>query len=204
MIKRDPIDPDAVYSREEVAELLGVSLSTIKRLISARQLENFRRELRPESRAGSVGVALVQQPVLTRCAVEDVEVQLVGEHLRPGDISTHCFRAPVPWVDAEGKLYPYLAKARERTKTERTLQPGCAGARRVRGMGRHLAVGCLAQQASCPSRGPRAPPPRLGDGGPDERDRHREADRVDCVRIVRLSKDCERLPHPSEIMIHRP
>jgi len=29
MIKRDPIDPDAVYSREEVAELLGVSLSTI-------------------------------------------------------------------------------------------------------------------------------------------------------------------------------
>ena len=44
MIKRDPIDPDAVYSREEVAELLGVSLSTIKRLISARQLEVSRPE----------------------------------------------------------------------------------------------------------------------------------------------------------------
>jgi len=39
MVKREPIDPGAVYSREEVAELLGVSLSTIKRLIAARQLE---------------------------------------------------------------------------------------------------------------------------------------------------------------------
>ena len=29
-------------------------------------------------------------------------------------MSTHCFRAPVPWVDENGKLYPYLAKARER------------------------------------------------------------------------------------------
>lgn len=38
MIKRDPINPDAVYSREETAELLGVSLSTIKRLIAAGQL----------------------------------------------------------------------------------------------------------------------------------------------------------------------
>jgi excisionase family DNA binding protein len=39
MVKREPIDAGAVYSREEVAELLGVSLSTIKRLIAARQLE---------------------------------------------------------------------------------------------------------------------------------------------------------------------
>jgi excisionase family DNA binding protein len=38
MIKRDPINPDAVYSREEAAELLGVSLSTVKRLIAAGQL----------------------------------------------------------------------------------------------------------------------------------------------------------------------
>ena len=58
-------------------------------------------------------------------------------------------------------------------------------------MGRHLAVGCLAQRASRPSRGPRAPPPPLGDGGPGERDRHREADRVDCVRIVHLSETCD-------------
>ena len=39
MVKREGINPDAIYSREEVAELLGVSLSTIKRLIAARQLE---------------------------------------------------------------------------------------------------------------------------------------------------------------------
>ena len=38
MLKREPIDPNAVYSREEAAELLGISLSTIKRLISAGQL----------------------------------------------------------------------------------------------------------------------------------------------------------------------
>ncbi|GAB4201045.1 MAG: helix-turn-helix domain-containing protein [Roseiflexaceae bacterium] len=44
MIKRDPINPDAVYSREETAELLGVSLSTVKRLIAAGQLEASRPE----------------------------------------------------------------------------------------------------------------------------------------------------------------
>lgn len=42
MPKREPINPDAIYSREEAAELLGVSLSTIKRLISAGQLEASR------------------------------------------------------------------------------------------------------------------------------------------------------------------
>lgn len=40
--------------------------------------------------------------------------QLVTEILRPGDMPTHCFRGPVPWTDKNGKLYPYLAKARER------------------------------------------------------------------------------------------
>jgi len=40
--------------------------------------------------------------------------QLVTQHLRPGDISTHCFRAPVPWVDEHGKLYDYLRQARKR------------------------------------------------------------------------------------------
>jgi excisionase family DNA binding protein len=38
MIKRDPINPESVYSREEAAELLGVSLSTVKRLIASGQL----------------------------------------------------------------------------------------------------------------------------------------------------------------------
>src|SRR4051794_22412561 len=58
-------------------------------------------------------------------------------------------------------------------------------------MGRHLAVGCLARRASRPSRGPRAPPPPLGDGGPGERDRHRETDRVDCARIVHVTETCD-------------
>lgn len=42
MMKREPIQADAIYSREEAAELLGVSLSTIKRLIAAGQLEASR------------------------------------------------------------------------------------------------------------------------------------------------------------------
>lgn len=40
--------------------------------------------------------------------------ELVGKHLRPGDISMHMFCAPVPFVDREGKLYPYLVEARKR------------------------------------------------------------------------------------------
>jgi excisionase family DNA binding protein len=36
--KRPIIEPNRVYSREEVAEVLNVSLSTIKRLIAARRL----------------------------------------------------------------------------------------------------------------------------------------------------------------------
>ena len=42
MQKREPIHPDAVYSREEAAEVLGVSLSTMKRLIAAGQIEASR------------------------------------------------------------------------------------------------------------------------------------------------------------------
>jgi excisionase family DNA binding protein len=42
MLKRNPIDHATVYSREETADLLGVSLSTVKRLISAGQLEASR------------------------------------------------------------------------------------------------------------------------------------------------------------------
>ena len=40
--------------------------------------------------------------------------ELVLKHLRPGDIATHMFRGPVPWVDEQGHLYPYLKQARER------------------------------------------------------------------------------------------
>ncbi len=44
MTARPGINPEAVYSREEVADLLGVSLSTVKRLIAAGQLEASRPE----------------------------------------------------------------------------------------------------------------------------------------------------------------
>ncbi|WP_321475007.1 amidohydrolase/deacetylase family metallohydrolase [uncultured Paludibaculum sp.] len=40
--------------------------------------------------------------------------QLVTQKLRPGDISTHAFRATVPWIDAKGKIYSYLQQARDR------------------------------------------------------------------------------------------
>jgi dihydroorotase len=40
--------------------------------------------------------------------------QLVTQRLRPGDISTHMFRGPVPYVDSNGKLLDYLKQARKR------------------------------------------------------------------------------------------
>lgn len=40
--------------------------------------------------------------------------QMVTEKLRPGDISTHMYRAPIPFVNSEGKLYKYLNVARKR------------------------------------------------------------------------------------------
>jgi dihydroorotase len=40
--------------------------------------------------------------------------QLVSTHLRPGDISTHMFRGPVPWIDDHGLVYDYLRQARAR------------------------------------------------------------------------------------------
>jgi dihydroorotase len=40
--------------------------------------------------------------------------ELVTKRLRPGDISTHMFRGPVPYVDANGRLLDYLKQARAR------------------------------------------------------------------------------------------
>lgn len=40
--------------------------------------------------------------------------ELVGDRLRPGDISTHVYRGPVPAVDGDGKVLPYLFAARDR------------------------------------------------------------------------------------------
>jgi excisionase family DNA binding protein len=38
-VQREPVHPDAIYSREEAADVLGISLSTLKRLIAAGELE---------------------------------------------------------------------------------------------------------------------------------------------------------------------
>jgi len=43
--------------------------------------------------------------------------QLVTEHLRPGDISTHMFRGPVPYVDENGKIAG-VPKAGARSRRE--------------------------------------------------------------------------------------
>lgn len=40
--------------------------------------------------------------------------RLVTERLRRGDITTHVFRGPVPFLDEHGKLLDYLYRARER------------------------------------------------------------------------------------------
>jgi dihydroorotase len=40
--------------------------------------------------------------------------KLVTERLGPGDITTHMFRGPVPWIDSRGKLLDYLKQARRR------------------------------------------------------------------------------------------
>ena len=40
--------------------------------------------------------------------------ELVGRRLRPGDISTHMYRGPVPCIDDDGVVYRYLRDARER------------------------------------------------------------------------------------------
>lgn len=39
---------------------------------------------------------------------------LIETMLKVGDISTHCFRAPVPVLDENGKVYPYLKDAKRR------------------------------------------------------------------------------------------
>ncbi len=40
--------------------------------------------------------------------------ELVGQRLRPGDISTHMYRGPVPCIDEGGRVYSYLRDARDR------------------------------------------------------------------------------------------
>ncbi len=40
--------------------------------------------------------------------------QLISDHLRPGDISTHMYQSLQPLTDDKGKVLPYLLEARKR------------------------------------------------------------------------------------------
>ena len=63
MVGQKPaIEPNAVYSREEVAELLGVSLSTLKRIITEGHLKVTRlRGMRRIFITGSSILAMLEQ-----------------------------------------------------------------------------------------------------------------------------------------------
>ncbi len=40
--------------------------------------------------------------------------ELVTQHMGAGDISTHMYRADVPWLDQNGQIFPYFHQARRR------------------------------------------------------------------------------------------
>lgn len=65
MVGQKPaIEPNAVYSREEVAELLGVSLSTLKRIIAEGHLKVTRlRGMRRIFITGSSILAMLEPSI---------------------------------------------------------------------------------------------------------------------------------------------
>ena len=70
----------------------------------------------PVERAVEAG-ALANLPVMVDFGYFRQErpfFRLVTEKLRPGDIATHMYRGPVPYVDNNGRIYGYLEKARNR------------------------------------------------------------------------------------------
>jgi excisionase family DNA binding protein len=67
--KKRPIDPQAVYSRQEAAEALGVSLSTLKKLIDAGHLKVSQPDgVRRIFIRGESILAMLDQTVLERRA----------------------------------------------------------------------------------------------------------------------------------------
>ena len=70
----------------------------------------------PVERAVEAGT-LVNLPVMVDFGYFRQErpfFRLVTEKLRSGDIATHMYRGPVPYLDSKGVIYPYLEKARKR------------------------------------------------------------------------------------------
>ncbi|PJF37270.1 MAG: DNA-binding protein [Candidatus Thermofonsia Clade 1 bacterium] len=70
--ERPVIEPNRVYSREEVAEILNVSLSTVKRLIAARRL-------RVSQPLGMRRVLIRGQHILDMLAESEVKDQDVAQ-----------------------------------------------------------------------------------------------------------------------------
>jgi excisionase family DNA binding protein len=66
--ERPPIEPNRVYSREEVAEVLNVSLSTVKRMILSGQL-------RISQPPGMRRVLILGQHILDLIAASEVKPQ---------------------------------------------------------------------------------------------------------------------------------
>ena len=69
----------------------------------------------PVERAVEAGT-LVNLPVMVDFGYFRQErpfFRLVTEKLRPGDIATHMYRGPVPYMDNNGQIYAYLEKARK-------------------------------------------------------------------------------------------
>lgn len=65
--RKRSINPDAVYSRQETAEMLGVSLSTLKKLVSAGYLRVSQPAgLRRVFIRGESILAMLNQTVLER------------------------------------------------------------------------------------------------------------------------------------------
>lgn len=67
--RKRPVDPQAIYSRQEAAEALGISLSTLKKLINAGHLRVSQpKGVRRIFIKGESILAMLDQTVLERRA----------------------------------------------------------------------------------------------------------------------------------------
>lgn len=85
-------------------------------VIGIKSAHYFGPEWTPVERAIDAG-NLVNLPVMIDVGYFRAErpyYQLITEKLRPGDISTHMYIAPIPYIDSDGKMFKYFEVARKR------------------------------------------------------------------------------------------
>jgi len=97
MVKKMAFDHRDIIVGIKSAHYFGPEWLSVERAIAAGDLTNLPVMV-------DVGIFRPERPYY----------KLVTEKLRPGDISTHMYRAPAPYVDKDGKLFKYLFEARER------------------------------------------------------------------------------------------